>query len=466
MKNAHWSRRHVLKTLVSSLGLPLIPYSSFANDGENELLHLPIFTEKPEKPVTAIVLGAGNRGTVYGNFAAAYPEQMDFVGVAEPITIRRERFSEKHKIAAENQFLTWEDVFKKPKFADAIVISTPDRLHYAPCMKALSMGYDILLEKPISPSEKECRDILHKAKQTGSIVAVCHVLRYAPYFVKLKKLLQEKRIGELVSIQHFEPIEHVHMSHSYVRGNWHNSKETTPIILGKSCHDLDILRWMIDKPFKSIAAYGDLKWFKKENAPAGSTSRCTEGCAIEKECPYSAIRIYHQQRQRIRVFDLPEDPTKQGDAIMEALKTTDYGRCVYRMDNDQPDHYVTSMQFEGGITANFSMEAFAPYHGRRTRIMGSMGFIEGDMETFTIHDFRTLKNEVIDVKVTDVDGYEKSGHGGGDWHLVADFIQAVSKKNPALLTSTIDQSIESHIACFMAEKSRLQSKMMDITIRS
>jgi predicted dehydrogenase len=259
MKKTHWSRRHVLKTLASSLGVPFIPLNTFAKGEDGDFFHLPIFTEKPEKPITAIVLGAGNRGTVYGNFAAAYPEQMDFVGVAEPVTIRRERFSEKHKIAPENQFSSWEDVFKKPKFADVVVISTPDLLHYGPCIKALSMGYDILLEKPISPSEKECRDILQKAKETGRIVAVCHVLRYAPYFVKLKKLLQEKRIGEVASIQHFEPIEHVHMSHSYVRGNWHNSKETTPIIMGKSCHDLDIMRWLIDKPYKSISAYGDLK---------------------------------------------------------------------------------------------------------------------------------------------------------------------------------------------------------------
>jgi predicted dehydrogenase len=464
MKNPQWSRRNVLKTMMSSLGVPLMPFNAFADEEGFDMLHLPQFAERPDKPVTAIVLGAGNRGTVYGNFAAAYPEQMDFVGVAEPITIRRERFAEKHKIAPENQFSTWEDVFKKPKFADAIVISTPDRMHYEPCMKALSLGYDILLEKPISPSEKECREILKKTKETGRIVAVCHVLRYAPYFKKLKKLLDANRIGTLVSVQHFEPIEHVHMAHSYVRGNWHNSKTTTPILLGKSCHDLDILRWLINKPYKNIAAFGNLKWFKSENAPVGSTARCTDGCPHEKECPYSAIRIYHQQRQRTRVFDLPEDTAKQGEAIMEALRTTDYGRCVYKMDNDQPDHYVTSMEFEDGITANFSMEAFAPYHGRRTRIMGSMGFIEGDMETFTVHDFKTLKSEVIDVKVKDVDGYEKSGHGGGDWHLVADFVQAVSKKNPALLTSTIDQSIESHVACFMAERSRLEGKIMGVGV--
>lgn len=463
MKNNLWSRRHVLKTLATSLGVPLLPLTSLATNDANEVLFLPDI--KPvDKPITAIVLGAGNRGNVYGGFSLAYPDQIDMVGVAEPIPIRRERFSTKHNIAPENQFLTWEDVFKKPKFADAIIISTPDRLHYAPCMQALSMGYDVLLEKPISPSEQECRNILQRVKETGRIVAVCHVLRYAPYFIKLKEVMQSGSLGEIVSIQHFEPIEHAHMSHSYVRGNWHNSKETTPIILAKSCHDLDILRWMIGKPCESISAYGQLTWFKKENAPKGSTARCTEGCAVEKTCPYSAIRIYHEQRQRVRVFDLPEDPAKQGDAIINALKTTDYGRCVYQMDNDQPDHYVTSMVFEGGVTANFSMEAFTPFAGRRTRVMGSMGFIEGDMDTFTLYDFKTGKSEKVDVNVVDVDGYQKSGHGGGDWHLVSDFVQAVSKKDASLLTSTIDQSIESHVMCFKAETSRLNRKMMKVRV--
>ncbi|NJN35013.1 MAG: Gfo/Idh/MocA family oxidoreductase [Saprospiraceae bacterium] len=420
--------------------------------------------EPLEKPVTTIVLGAGNRGTVYGNFALSFADQLDIVGVAEPIKIRRDRFSEKHKIDPAHQFLTWEDVFKKPKFADAIIISTPDRLHYAPCMKALELGYDILLEKPISPSEKECRDILQSVKETGRIVAVCHVLRYAPYFIKLKELMQSGRIGKIVSLQHFEPIEHVHMSHSFVRGNWHNSAETTPIILAKSCHDLDIMRWIIGKPYKNVSAYGNLSWFKKENAPKGSTERCTDGCAVEKTCPYSALRIYSEQKQRIRVFDLPEEASKQDAAILEALRTTNYGRCVYRMDNDQPDHYAMAAEFEENITATFQMEAFTPYHGRRTRIMGSMGFIEGDMDTFTLHDFQTLKSEKVDIKVIDVDGYQKSGHGGGDWQLVADFIQAVAKKDASLLTSTIDQSIESHIVGFMAEESRLTGQKMTVKI--
>lgn len=450
----NWTRRDALRALSLTAGAAALPFSSWAKTENGLPILLPKEKILLDKPITAITLGAGNRGNVYGGYAAQYPEQLDIIAVAEPIPFRNERYAKKHAIKDENRFLTWEDVFKKPKFADAIIITTPDRLHYGPCMKALEMGYDVLLEKPISPSEKECRDILNLAKKSGRVVAVCHVLRYAPYFVKLRELMQSGAIGEVISLQHMEPISHVHMSHSYVRGNWHNSKETTPIILAKSCHDLDIMRWMIGKPCKSVQAFGDLKWFKKSNDPQGSTERCTDGCAIEATCPYSALRIYYRDRKWLHHFDLPEDKDKQGDAIMNYLKTTNFGKCVYKMDNDQPDHYTTNLLFDEGITACFNMEAFTSYEGRRTRVMGSMGDIVGDMTSFVITDFRTGK------KTEWKEGTDM--HGGGDWRLVANWIQALSKRDASLLTSTIDQSIESHVMGFMAEESRKTKKVMDV----
>jgi hypothetical protein len=461
------NRRNLLKQLSLSVGATVLGSNTmarFANDAIEYEVPMNPLHKRIDKPVTAITLGAGSRGNVYGNFAEKFPTLLDIVGVAEPIPLRNERYATKHKIADTNRFNTWERVFERPKFADAIIITTPDALHYAPCMKALEMGYDILLEKPIAPTEKECRNILALAKKTGRIVAVCHVLRYAPYFVKMKELIAQGAVGEVISIQHLEPIEHMHMSHSYVRGNWHNSKTTTPIILAKSCHDLDIIKWVINKPAKQISAMGDLKWFRKENAPQGSTARCTDGCAVERTCPYSAIKMYYEQRQRLGVFDLPDDKTKHPEAIMEKLKTTNYGRCVYRMENDQPDHYITNIRFGDNVTASFSMEAFTSYAGRRTRVMGSMGDMVGDMTELVISDFRTGKQTKLVPKAEDVDEYRNSGHGGGDWLLANDFVQAVSQQNPKLLTSTIDESIESHIMAFMAEESRKNNKVMGIVM--
>lgn len=260
----------------------VLPLSAWAENEFGERLIIPSFENKrplPKGPLTAITCGAGNRGNVYGNYAVQYPEELNIIGVAEPISIRNERYAEKHNIAKKNRFDIWEQVFERPKFADAILITTPDDLHYGPCMKALEMGYHVLLEKPISPSEQECRDILELAERSGKIVAVCHVLRYAPYFEKLREIMQSGVLGKVVSMQHFEPIQHVHMSHSFVRGNWHNSVQTAPIILAKSCHDLDMMRWLVGSPVKSLNAFGDVSWFKSENAPEGSTARCTDGCA-------------------------------------------------------------------------------------------------------------------------------------------------------------------------------------------
>ena len=463
------NRRQALKTMGLTIGAATLGLEGFTRTGENRFeyplnhkdIYLPV--ENPlGRPVTAITCGAGSRGNVYGGYAANFPDQVKIVGVAEPIPIRNERYTKLHHIPEENRLKTWEDVFKRPKFADAIIITMPDNLHYLPCMQALSMGYDVLLEKPMAQTEQECRDILAMTKKTGRIVAICHVLRYAPYFIKMKSLIEQGAIGEVVSFQHMEPVDHIHMSHSYVRGNWHNSKETTPIILAKSCHDLDILRWMIGKRCTSISAMGNLKWFRRENAPEGSTDRCMDGCAVEKNCPYSALQVYYRDRGYIYVFDLPEEKEKQGDAILGYLRSTNYGRCVYRMDNDQPDHYITNIQFENNITAAFSMEALTSYGGRRTRVMGAMGDMVGDMTELNVCDFRTKETIKLVPKAEDVEDYKNSGHGGGDWFLMRDFVRAVATQDPTHLTSTIDQSIESHIMGFAAEESRLTGKFAEV----
>ncbi|NNF22949.1 MAG: Gfo/Idh/MocA family oxidoreductase [Saprospiraceae bacterium] len=452
------NRRRLIQVLgISTLGVSL-PRSGWAKDESGIPMILPQNHKLGtlSKPITAITLGAGNRGNVYGNYAIEYPERLDIVGVAEPVNIRRKRYIQKHSIKKKHAFKTWEDVFKKPKFADAIIITTPDELHYGPCMEALKMGYHILLEKPISPSEKECRDILELAQKKKRIVAVCHVLRYAPYFMRLREIIQSGELGQVVSLQHFEPIQHIHMSHSFVRGNWHNSKQTTPIILAKSCHDLDIMKWMLGKTSQKIQAFGSLSWFRKENAPEGSSNRCTNNCKAESNCPYSAIKIYHRDRTWLHHFDLPDDKSSHGDVIMDYLKKSNYGRCVYDMENDQPDHYTCNILFEDDVTASFSMEAFTSYHGRRTRVMGSMGDIVGDMTSFTWTDFRTGEKEVYE--------HESDSHGGGDWNLVSDWLQAIDKEDESLLTSTIQDSIESHLMGFAAEQSRLRGTVENILV--
>jgi predicted dehydrogenase len=414
--------------------------------------------KKIDKPLTAVVVGAGNRGNTYSAYSEKYPDELKIVGVAEPIEVRRRRFSERYKIPEKYQWKTWEDAVAIPKFADILIITTPDHLHYGPAIGGLKLGYNLLLEKPIAQKWSECSDILKLTQKNKRIVAVCHVLRYAPYYRKVKEVIDSGQLGDIVSIQHMEPVDHIHMSHSYVRGNWRNSEESNCMLLAKSCHDLDMLRWWIGKSCTRVASFGSLKHFTVKNAPQGSTPRCTDGCAIEATCPYSALKIYYRNRTYLHHFDLPKD-VDQGSTILELLKTGPYGRCVYHCDNDVVDHQIVSMEFENQITAAFSMEAFTSYGGRRTRVMGTMGDTVGDEETLVVADFRTDKSIIWDAKQ---DAKIQSGHGGGDYGLVHDFLQAVSQSDPSLLSSTIEASMESHLIGFRAEESRLDGKIMDV----
>jgi predicted dehydrogenase len=387
---------------------------------------------KAGKTITAIVIGAGSRGWgAYSSYGIKYPEELQVVGVAEPIPYRRERMAKAFNIPEDKQFVTWEHVFEVPKFADALIITTPDDLHYGPAMAGLALGYDMILEKVIAQTWRECNDILQLAEKKDAIVAVCHVLRYNAYFQKLKEVVDAGAIGELVSVQHLEPVERIHMSHSFVRGNWGNSKKSNPMILSKSCHDTDILRWIINKPCTRVSSFGSLTLFREENAPAGSTDRCTGGCAVERECPYSAIKLYMEQRGWLAHLTLEEVNDK---TIMRELKNGPYGRCVYRCDNDVVDHQISNFEFEDGITAAFSMEALTHYGGRRTRIFGTEGDIIGDEHSLTVTNAISGKQEVWDArKALESD----SGHGGGDHGLVHDFVQAVRAGDASLLTSTI-----------------------------
>lgn len=459
-KSSDLNRREAIKGIgLTSVAMALsgIPSLSAA---ENSSVDLSEPIKEPEvkplnfkKPVTAIVLGAGGRGNVYAGYALKNPKELNIIGVAEPLTFRINKFSKAHKIPKERQFVTWEHVFEHPKFADAVIITTPDALHYGPAMKALEMGYDVLLEKAIAQTWEECYDILKQQRKSGKIVAICHVLRYAPYFIKMKEIIDSGKIGDLVSVQHFEPVGYEHMAHSFVRGNWRNTKESSPMLLSKSCHDTDILRWMIGKPCKKVSSFGSLKLFKPENAPIGSTKRCTDGCTVEDTCPYSALRIYARNKTYLGHIDLQEYTYEN---IEEKLKTGPYGRCVYHCDNDVVDHQIVNMQFEDDITASFSMEAFTSYSGRRTRIMGTMGDITGDMDSMTVYDFRTKESKHWSAKDINKELNSGGGHGGGDMRLARDFVRAVHMQDSTVLTSTIEASMESHLIGFQAEKSRLK----------
>lgn len=411
---------------------------------------------KTSRVLTVAVMGAGSRGKEYSAYGKLFPGTMQVVAVSDINAARRNGLADEWQVPENMRFGDFHEMLaagKNGKLADIMIIGLPDDLHFEPAMEAMRQGYHLLLEKPMARTAEECIGLRERQHETWVKVAVGHVLRYAPYFIALKKAIDQGLVGELVNIQHMEPVMYAHMAHSFVRGNWHNSKATTPMILAKTCHDLDILKWLVGRKCLRIATAGGLYLFKADKAPEGACERCTDGCPHEGSCPYSAIDIYERKRWFLYALDIKRDAPKE--TIIEALKTSDYGRCVYLMDNDQPDHLVHTLEFEGGATASFTMDAFTPWGGRKTRVMGTLGYIDGDGKSFTVHQFRTGEELRWEFNPSEQGNYKDSGHAGGDLALMRDLLLAVDRDDFGFLTSSIDESVDSHLMGFAGEKSRL-----------
>ena len=405
------------------------------------------------KQVTAILIGAGNRGAeAYASYGLQYPNELKFVGVADPREDRREAFRKAHGIEEKYSVESWENIFEFPKFADFIMICTQDHMHMEPLQKAMELGYDILVEKPISPVKEELVKLKEQTAQYQGMISVCHVLRYSPFFRKIKEILDAGTIGELINIQHMESIGFWHMAHSFVRGNWRNTAESSPIILAKTCHDFDILLWLTGKKCLSVSSFGSTKLFKAENAPEGAPKRCTDGCPHRSECPFYAPKFYLEHPRAIvdgyrKVVTM--DPTTEG--LMEALKTGPYGRCVYACDNDVADHQIVNMQMEDELTISFTMSAFTNECERTITLQGSKGEIFGRMEEdeIIVTDFVTGNRTVHKLNTP------KVGHSGSDAAMMKELVALISQGRQRENISNATQAIDSHLIAFAAEESRL-----------
>ena len=412
--------------------------------------------------IKVVLIGAGNRGEAYTNIMNDMPDKYEVVAVAEPILSRRENIKNKHNISENMCFENWKQLFALGKIAYVAIIATMDKEHYEPVMKAIELKYDILLEKPISPSPYECKMISVEAEKNGVKIVVCHVLRYSEMFLKLKEIIDDGKIGKIISINHEECVGNVHQSHSFVRGNWGNSQRSSFMLLQKSCHDIDILQWLIGKKCVKVQSFGSLSYFVEENAPIGSPDYCIEGCPEGDTCPYNAVKLYLDDKENDWFRTTCARKAKPTDEdITKAISSTQYGKCVYKCDNDVVDHQTVNMLFEDGITVTFTMNAFNK-GGRFIHIMGTKGEVRAaidDNSPISIYDF--INKETTEISVTGCDGIN-GGHGGGDVGIVTTLYDYLVGTYDGKSISDIKTSCDNHLIVFAAEKSRNEGRIINI----
>lgn len=410
-------------------------------------------------PIDTIVVGAGGRGNAYGNFALEHPREMRVVGVAEPDPIRRERFVRQHDIAPELVFDDWQSLLAtNEKKAAAIINCTMDRFHFESTLPMLALGYDVLLEKPMTPVLAENARLVRKAEELGRVLQICHVLRYTPFWQALRQVIQSGKIGRVISVTHRENLSYYHMAHSFVRGNWRSEATSGPMILSKCCHDFDILLWILQKNVARLNSFGSLSHFRPEHAPEGATERCTDGCPAADVCKYEATRLYARDGAGFPLNAVSWIPTKE--ARLEALKTGWYGRCVYQCDNDVVDHQTVNMELEDGATVTLVMNGQGDEECRTMRWDGAKATLYGKFsargDEITVHHHLTGEVEEIPIIARD-----SSGHGGGDYGIMRSFINTVNG-NPDDSVTTARESLESHLLAFAAEEARLNKTVVDM----
>ncbi len=415
------------------------------------------------KRVTAVIFGYGSRGNSYAQYAIQHPEELEIVAVADPVEAKRETAKRQHNLSDNQLYEDWKEVAEKPKMADFAIIAMQDNMHFETALAMIEKGYHLLLEKPMAPTAIECKKITEAAEEKGVKVVVCHVLRFTKFWYKLKDMIDNGDVGEIMSIIHMEKVGNVHQSHSYVRGNWRREDESSPMIMAKSCHDTDILQWLIGKECKKVQSFGSLVHFTKENRPEGAPDYCVKGCPVADTCPYNAIKLYYDNKNNLwfrgvatNKVEMPSD-----EEVWEAISHGPYGRCVYACDNDVVDHQVVNMEFEGGCTVSFTMNAFNA-GGRNIQIFGTKGEITADMEAGTIDLYLFETGKKTRINIGEVDGELTGGHGGGDTGIMIDMVKYINDEATSKSICSLRESYLSHLICFAAEESRAKDIVVDL----
>lgn len=407
-------------------------------------------TNTSHEPVSVVMIGAGNRARKYLEYIIATPSRARVVAVVEPNALRRNAMADHCNLPAEARYDSVERFFEAGRIADGVIIATPDIYHYEHSMRAISLGYHVLLEKPIAQTDAEAADIARAARAAGVVCNVCYVLHFHPYFVKLRELARSGRLGRIVSVSHRSPVGIDRTTHVYVRGAWGRKETSGPLLTSKCCHDIDYILWLTGSRCRNVSSYGSLGWFTSAHAPEGSAPRCID-CGVESGCPYSAVDLYRRRREWISNFDVPEGTTMD-DAIERELATGPYGRCVYHCDNDVVDRQVVAMEMESGVTVDFAMDMFTPHSRRTTRIIMTNGEIIGNEMGITVNKLRPRESEYYDF--SDLVG--APFHAGADLMTVENFINAIDGVRDESCTD-ISSVLESQRTCDAIEIARMQS---------
>ena len=399
------------------------------------------------------ILGCGARGRTYASMIGQLKERYQIMATCDLVESRA-REAASHATEEIPVFTNDEAFFQQGKVADLLIIATQDRNHYGHALRAMELGYDILLEKPAAQTLEQCEHLDQVAKEKGRKIGLCFVLRYTPFYRAVRDFLDSGRLGKVISMHASEGVEPYHQAHSFVRGHWAKTGDCTPMILAKCSHDTDLLCWFAGSEIKHVSSYGRLEFFNKKNAPQGAPMRCSDGCEHRSTCMYDAHHYLGEKRRWLRMV-MDGSETATDEQIMNFIQTSPWGRCVFHCDNDAVDHQVISGEMKNGVSVTFSMTAFDL--GRSIEIYGTKGSLKGGLpwqvagaHELWFRDHSTGEKEDVPVIHADEIGY--AGHGGGDFGIIDSLDKLFG--DSGILSPGLD-GLAGHQFALLAERDRL-----------
>jgi predicted dehydrogenase len=408
-------------------------------------------------PIRAVIVGGGHRSDIYAELSLKNPEKLRIVGIVDPSPVRTEYLKNKYSIPEENCFSSVEALCERELLGELVINGTMDQLHVQTAIPTLKKGYDLLLEKPLAVSREEMEALCAVAKEYDRQVHICHVLRYTEFYSTVKKLILSGEIGKPISLSMSEHVAYAHMCVSFVRGKWRSKSACfAPMLLAKSCHDLDIMTWLME-PYRptAVSSFGSNLQFTKENKPEGAPHRCYDECPHFENCPFSAKSNYVEHDMwDFYAFD-NFDGRKISTEERERSLATDnsYGICAWDFDReDNVDHQTVNVCFEGGATATFTMVGGASRAQRSLHLVGTKGEIIGVFEDNKIilrkiapHEKGWFTEKVIETSAPTF------GHAGGDIALIESFVDILMGKAPDFRACNLESASDAYRIAFAAE---------------
>ncbi len=408
------------------------------------------YSMRHREPYRVALLGLGYRGRIYAQWALEHPADLKIVSVAEPDETLRKEWQGRLGLSADAMHADWREALGAEGLEGAI-IALPDRLHFESACEALRCRLHLLLEKPVAATWDDCVLLDEAVRASGKLVQVGHILRFTPYYAKVAEIIRSRALGELVSIQHLEPVGYRKAAHTFCRGPWGDAAATTPMILQKCSHDFDLFAWWVGCRCMTAQSFGGLSHFTAAAAPKGAARQCLD-CprAIERDCPYSAIKLLQEGADLHYAL-----AQRSQEAINEVLRGP-YGRCVYACDNNAVDHQVVNLLFENGVTVSHCMESYTWGRDRLTKLFFTRGEIVGDARRLTIHNFSTRSTQLWDAALEIGNAQLESSYVLGNDGLMEDWVQTLRTLPPACYAERFHESIQAHAMAFASELSRTE----------